>query len=92
MERETGLESVYCSHGSSLLATNCFFSKRHGGANHFSSCLFLQNLGKSRKVCDPVGVSLMAGRGSTLTPLHEAIRNTSSSIYNDRDRNHNKYR
>ena len=28
----------------------------------------------------------------TLTPLHEAIRNTSSSIYNDRDRNHNRYR
>jgi hypothetical protein len=33
----------------------------HGGEFHFSSCLFLQNLGKSRKVCDPAGVFLMAG-------------------------------
>src|SRR5215471_17207888 len=49
MERETGLESAYCNYCSSLLATNCFFSARHGGEFHFSPCLFLQNLGKSRK-------------------------------------------
>jgi hypothetical protein len=46
---ETGLESVYYSHGSSLLTTNHFFSMRHDGEFHFSSCLVLQNLGKSRK-------------------------------------------
>jgi hypothetical protein len=49
LERETGLESVYHSHGTSLLITNRFFSTRHDGEIHFSSCLVLQNLGKSRK-------------------------------------------
>jgi hypothetical protein len=46
---ETGLESVYCSHCSSHLAIYRFFSMRHDAENHFSSCLVLQNLGKSRK-------------------------------------------
>src|SRR5215472_3999813 len=49
MERETGFESVFYSHGSSLLTISRYFSMRHDGENHFSSCLFLQNLGKSRK-------------------------------------------
>src|SRR5215470_3647513 len=48
-----GLESLWDNSFSSLLTTSHFFSMRHGGKNHSSSCLFLQNLGKSRK-CTPL--------------------------------------
>jgi hypothetical protein len=47
LERETGLESVYYSHCSPLLDISHYFSWRHDAENHFSSCLILQNLGKS---------------------------------------------
>lgn len=43
MEREMGLDSVFADYCSSLLATNLFFSMRHGDEYHFLSCLFLCN-------------------------------------------------
>jgi hypothetical protein len=42
-------KSVYNDYCSSLLAISRYFSMRHGGESHFSSRLFLQNLGESRK-------------------------------------------
>ena len=49
--RPRGFESLERSYGSSLLTISRYFSMGHDRENHFSSCLILQNLGKSRK-CD----------------------------------------
>jgi hypothetical protein len=60
-ERETGRKSVFYSHGSSLFAVDRFFSMSHAGANSFSSCLFLQNLGLVEKSAAPGVTGIVAG-------------------------------